>query len=477
MSNPNPHKYEIVDADISIICVGNHHRDSRENESSTIVVPTEVNESNESTGSRNDDTSKNTADISSPDIAAAKFLARYPPFLPSGEEINAKSINQSYHVDFSTLSTNTTNEINSSGIARNYATNQATADFASTDVAVAKFVSRYPPVLPSGEEINAKNINQSYNVEPNTLSTNTTNEINSSGTVGNTDYDEEITSVNNPSNNESLYNVEAFAVDPHSIANAEPLPDWRRRITTLWLVIAVIVIASSVTIGVCASGKCSSNENSAPIATIEEQTTSPTGTPIEVLKAEAVTAFMNNITLSGQNITVNGSTAESDALTWMIDSDVLFNATAFISLNSFVSNEVSFRVRQRYPLITLWFQQIDVSGGFREEWNDTTGWLQVLNECEWAGIICSATDLGGNVGVQDVVTEIDFFNNTNGQSNNYQGSIPAELGLLTSLRNVDFSFNGLTGTLPASIGQWTNLTYFSVYNWAMDWIVTFLCFY
>jgi hypothetical protein len=48
MSNPKPHKCEIVDADISTICV-NDNRYSHENESSTIVLPTEVHESNEST--------------------------------------------------------------------------------------------------------------------------------------------------------------------------------------------------------------------------------------------------------------------------------------------------------------------------------------------------------------------------------------------------------------------------------------------
>jgi hypothetical protein len=41
MSNPKPHKYEIVDADISIICVNDNRGYSHENESSTLVVPTE----------------------------------------------------------------------------------------------------------------------------------------------------------------------------------------------------------------------------------------------------------------------------------------------------------------------------------------------------------------------------------------------------------------------------------------------------
>jgi hypothetical protein len=43
-----------------------------------------------------------------------------------------------------------------------------------------------------------------------------------------------------------------------------------------------------------------------------------------------------------------------------------------------------------------------------------------------------------------------------------QGSLPASIGQWTALTYCDVSENGLTGTLPDSIGNWTALTYFDV---------------
>jgi Leucine-rich repeat (LRR) protein len=203
------------------------------------------------------------------------------------------------------------------------------------------------------------------------------------------------------------------------------------------------------------------------------------------MKGIIVMEFLNNITLSGKNITLNGIPAESKALTWMLDQDVTLNATL---LNSLTENTASFRVRQRYPLIALWFQQRNNEGVFQEQWYNTTGWLTDTNECNWYGINCTIMDLGGSIGMQDVVTEIDFNcdiitneeratddytddgeiqnipmkNGSCSLGNSYIGSIPADLGLLTSLEHFDFSYNELTGTIPASVGQWTALTYFDV---------------
>jgi hypothetical protein len=56
----------------------------------------------------------------------------------------------------------------------------------------------------------------------------------------------------------------------------------------------------------------------------------------------------------------------------MIDNDMTLNTAL---LNSFINNVASFRVLQRYPLITLWFQQRDIAGVFKEQWYTTTGWV------------------------------------------------------------------------------------------------------
>jgi hypothetical protein len=118
-----------------------------------------------------------------------------------------------------------------------------------------------------------------------------------------------------------------------------------------------------------------------------------------------------------------------------------------------MANVVQFHIRQRYAILTLWFQQAFTN----TTWTKRNGWLLNANECDsWNGISCAPIDLGGTVGTQNVTVRVNLFNN------NVKGTIPADLGLLTALTSFAASYNKLTGTLPASIGQWTALTYFGV---------------
>jgi hypothetical protein len=139
--------------------------------------------------------------------------------------------------------------------------------------------------------------------------------------------------------------------------------------------------------------------------------------------------------------------------------------TALMTLNSLTNSPLSFSVQQYYPLLTMWFQQALTLS----PWKNVSGWTADSNVCSWYGITCQTMDLGDGIGIQNVVTEIDFYDNNNDSRNNYVGTIPADLGLLTMLKHFDLYNNvltgTLTGTLPASIGQWTALTYFDVsYN-------------
>jgi hypothetical protein len=157
--------------------------------------------------------------------------------------------------------------------------------------------------------------------------------------------------------------------------------------------------------------------------------------------------------LSNRTINANGPTPEDQALNYLIVNDTTFNFTQLLQLNSMMNNMVQFRIRQRYALLTLWFQQAftNTTWGIRN-------WLVNANECVniWVGISCASINLGGTVGTQNVVTAVRLV------GNNMKGTIPVDLGLLTALRNFNVGVNALTGTLPASIGQWTALTYFDV---------------
>jgi hypothetical protein len=197
-------------------------------------------------------------------------------------------------------------------------------------------------------------------------------------------------------------------------------------------------------------GNCT-NEKIDPVPT-----KAPTNAPITLTTQSLLTSFINNITLSNRTIAKNGPTPEDQALNYLIVNDTTFNFSQLLELNSMMTNMVQFRIRQRYALLTLWFQQAYTN----TRWSDRNGWLVNANECDnnWIGIGCASINLGGTVGMQNVVTAVDLFRN------NIQGTIPADLGLLTALTNFYLGLNALTGTLPESIGQWTALTSFFVGN-------------
>jgi hypothetical protein len=166
-----------------------------------------------------------------------------------------------------------------------------------------------------------------------------------------------------------------------------------------------------------------------------------------------LTSFINNITLSNRTIVANGPTPEDRALNYLILNDTTFNFSQLLTLNTMMTNMVQFRIRQRYALLTLWFQQAFTN----TTWSNINEWLVNANECDnWNGIYCESINLGGTVGMQNVVTAVELFNT------NMKGTIPADLGLLTALTYFVVSRNALMGTLPVLIGQWTALTQFNV---------------
>jgi hypothetical protein len=178
----------------------------------------------------------------------------------------------------------------------------------------------------------------------------------------------------------------------------------------------------------------------------------PTNAPVMLTTQSLLTSF---ITLSTRTIAANGPTPEDQALNYLIVNNTTFNFSQLLELNSMMTNVVQFRIRQRYALLTLWFQQAFTV----TKWKTMTGWLVNANECDkWYHITCTSIDLGGTVGMQDVVTTVNLYDN------NMIGTIPADLGLLTALTGFSVFTNELTGTLPVSIGEWTAMKYFAVYT-------------
>jgi len=70
-------------------------------------------------------------------------------------------------------------------------------------------------------------------------------------------------------------------------------------------------------------------------------------------------------------------------------------------------------------------------------------------ECNWFGITCSSSDDGAI----RAITQIDLY------GIGLTGSIPAELGNLTNLTRLDLGNNNLSGSIPAELGNLTTLSF------------------
>jgi hypothetical protein len=314
------------------------------------------------------------------------------------------------------------------------------------------------PTLPNGAVITSKNTLQSFNIRSATRRV--VPQMNVASNVYTTSNfpAETSTSVLHPQEPQTPNtNINAMA---ENIYVAELVADIPPRKTAIpLLAFGILVVATAVVIaGVCFSGYCGSSDSSKALVPVTLKptpapTASPTVAPIDVMVEHVVSAFVNNITYLGQEISVNGTSAESKALAWIIQDDPLFTDTksALLDLNPMHDDEASFRVRQRYALATLWFQQADEEGVFIKTWETITGWLS-KSECNWFGISC----------VNGSVIEIMFYNFDSDLANEYFGSIPPDIGLLTSLQTVKMYDNMVTGTIPESIGQCRRMKHFDI---------------
>jgi hypothetical protein len=161
----------------------------------------------------------------------------------------------------------------------------------------------------------------------------------------------------------------------------------------------------------------------------------PTKAPIVACgkSSNAITAYINAITQSKKKLSPSGTNPLDKALKYLIAS----NKNVGVQLSTCLADHKA-RLRNRFAYLALMY-----STG--NEGRETT-WFGSSNECEWAGIVCN-----GNTVRELVLTNVGL-----------QGTIPADVGLWSSLNKFDVSYNQLGGSLPSSIGKWTVLNYFSV---------------
>jgi hypothetical protein len=188
--------------------------------------------------------------------------------------------------------------------------------------------------------------------------------------------------------------------------------------------------------------------------------------------------YLQSISLLGnQTLSISDSSPEAMALAWVTNQS---NSTLACTESG------RFRLRQRYALGTMWFQQ-PARRPFRQwfepatspptlYWDSsiTSNWLNA-DECSWYGIGCDGAGKVVSIGQNGVMLQKDLVGTLSPELgllssltymnvvlNRLQGPIPSTLGLWTNLTHFIASVNGLSGSLPSSIGSWTKLTTFMV---------------
>jgi Leucine-rich repeat (LRR) protein len=173
----------------------------------------------------------------------------------------------------------------------------------------------------------------------------------------------------------------------------------------------------------------------------------------------AIVWFINNITLANRTIAAPSTSyygddyyypssglPEEDALEWLVERDPL-------QLLPFELAE-QFRLQQRYALLAMGMQPRYYTSLLNE-----TLQRKLENECLWDGVNCTQMDLGGEMGMQNVVTQV------NTTANDYAAYLfPADIGLLSHLTSLDATIHTTMYSveLPDSIGRLTNLIHFNV---------------
>lgn len=176
----------------------------------------------------------------------------------------------------------------------------------------------------------------------------------------------------------------------------------------------------------------------------ERPVDTPVDTPPETTRGQAMRDYLSSVSSAGPQAFANLASPESLALQWLVLEDPLQLDAA--------KDEDQFQISQRYALMTLWYNS-DFT------WANETNWL-LGQECDWYGISCISLIAPAQAGVEvsksgsaamQVVTRINL------EGNNVQGSIPADLALLSFVTSLNLADNVIEGALPGSLAQMGSL--------------------
>jgi len=200
------------------------------------------------------------------------------------------------------------------------------------------------------------------------------------------------------------------------------------------------------------STKQPSSPTTAP-TTSSSPTVAPTDFIFSNLSESTQQAILFRIDENGEE----ASTPQAKAYEWVLQDPSWFNYT-------------DSRLRQRFALATLYYATtVDdavVSGrngnatatstsNTPGSWGRSTNWLSYnVSECSWYPSLGTPFDCND----EEEILRLQLFDNL------LQGSLPPEIGLLTSLTELDVSDNFLSHSLPTELGLLTQLTSLQLEN-------------
>lgn len=229
--------------------------------------------------------------------------------------------------------------------------------------------------------------------------------------------------------------VQAEVVDPDIKRRTQELEleDQRKRMRLkgLLIIIGLLLLIIGIVVGVLVS---TTDEGEAPVDVCDNpvdpdyqlqcqcfQSISTPSTPEAEETYDRLFQILN-LTVSEDPYSCK---SENVALWWMTNDTFHRNLT----LDDDTVASSAQRLRQRYILALLY---LTTNGDF---WENTDKWLSVEDECDWHGLDC----------LNQEMFDVDL------SRNNLTGTIPSELGLLSSIRILELNHNSVSGTIPENL--------------------------
>ncbi|CAB9511236.1 leucine Rich Repeat [Seminavis robusta] len=212
------------------------------------------------------------------------------------------------------------------------------------------------------------------------------------------------------------------------------------KLPLIYIIVALLVVIGIIVAGVCGSGNCSSKGSSS-----EEQELSPRDMEGMDIKAQ-LEKVLGSTYFDGSTVSTE---PHQKALNWIIHQDPSqLPPDSVHLLQRFILTQFYYSTSQASPWkfcgAATGAQTAECYFQFLNQEFINERWLSGVSECRWAGCTCE--------GETENITSIDIWHN------DFTGSLPSELGLLSHAIALSLRAQNFTGTIPTEIYQLTALS-------------------